>query len=359
VRILDRYIASRFLRALFFSLLVFLAIFIIVDLVEHLDEFIDARAERSQVVRYYANYVPYIFVLMLPVSMLLATLFSVGTLSKQNELLAMKASGISLYRFAQPLLILGFLISLLTMVFGEIVVPKTNQARSEIKNVEIPGRRAEQKTFVYNLYRQGAEGRIFRFERYDLTETFGFGVLVQNFNGHTLTSVIRADRMRLRDGHWVLEQGEERRFVGVDSVVVTPFAELTRPDWPEKPETFAQREKDPENMGFYELEKLARAKERSGADATEERVALQLKIAFPFSCLIMVLLGVPIASAPKRAGFALSFGITFGIAFVYFTFTDVLQALGTAGKISPYAAAWTMNLAFLAVGGSLFLFTRK
>jgi lipopolysaccharide export system permease protein len=359
VRTLDRYIAYRFLRALFFSLLVFLAIFIIVDLVEHLDEFIDAHAERSQVLRYYANYIPYICVLTLPVSMLLATLFSVGTLSKQNELLAMKASGISLYRLAQPLLILGFVISLLTMVFGEIVVPRTNQARAEIKNVEIPGRKAEQKTYMYNLYRQGAEGRVFRFERYDLNESMGFGVLVQHFNGRVPSSVIRADRMLLRDGTWRLEHGEERRFVGADSVAIVPFDTLPRPEWIEKPETFAQREKDPANMGFYELEKLAKAKERSGADATEEHVALQLKLAFPFSCLIMVLLGVPIASTPKRAGFARSFGIAVGIAFVYFTFTDVLQALGAAGKISPYTAAWTMNLIFLAVGGSLFLFTRK
>lgn len=356
---LDRYIAARFLRALFFSLLVFLVIYLIVDLVEHLDEFIDAQADTSQVIRYYINYVPYIVTLTLPVSMLLATLFSVGALSKLNELTAMKASGVSLYRVATPLLVLGLLISLGSMAFAELVVPKTNQERWQIKNIEIqktdPGRRS----LIYNLYRQGDDGRVFRFERYDINERRGYGVLVQVFNGSSLEQVLRAEQLRWEDSVWVVMIGEERVFHGSDSVTVHAFERAEMTGWTERPKTFAQPKKDVENMGYFELRELANAKRKSGADSTEETVALYMKVAFPFSCFMMVLLGIPIASTPKRAGFAKSFGIAVGIGFVYFTATDVLKSLGKAGDISPFVAAWTMNIAFLIIGSLMLIYTRK
>jgi len=359
MRVLDRYIAGRFLRALFFSLLVFLTIYVIVDLVEHLDEFIDAHARTGQVVRYYLNFVPFILVTTLPVSMLLATLFSVGTLSKANELLAMKASGISLYRVALPLLFIGVIISLFSMVIAETVVPASNQARWEIKKIEIEKQDERRSSLIYNLYRQGENGRIFRFERYDVTQTRGYGALVQEFAGKSLRSTTRASEMLWEDSVWALKIGEERHFVGPDSVTVRTFDYEPRSQWPERPAVFAQKYKEPENMGYFELAARAVTKEKSGADATEEHVGLQFKVAFPFSCFLMVLLGIPIASTPKRAGFAKSFGIAVGIGFVYFTFTDVLQSLGKAGDLSPYVAAWTMNLLFLAVGILLMIAARK
>lgn len=359
MRVLDRYIAGRFLRALFFSLLVFLTIYIVVDLVEHLDEFIDAHARAGQVVRYYIHYVPFILVTTLPVSMLLATLFSVGTLSKANELLAMKASGVSLYRFALPLLAIGMVISLVSMVIAETVVPASNQTRWEIKKIEIEKQDQRRSSLIYNLYRQGEAGRVFRFERYDVTQARGYGALIQEFDGKSLRSTLRASEMVWEDSVWTLKIGEERRFLAPESVTVRTFDYEARPQWPERPAEFAQKYKEPENMGYFELAARAATKRKSGADATEENVGLQSKVAFPFSCFLMVLLGIPIASTPKRAGFAKSFGIAVGIGFVYFTFTDVLHSLGKAGDLSPYAAAWTMNLVFLVVGVLIMAATRK
>jgi lipopolysaccharide export system permease protein len=357
--VLDRYVAGRFLRALFFSLLVFLTIYVIVDLVEHLDEFIDAHARTSQVLRYYIHYVPFIVATTLPVSMLLATLFSVGTLSKSNELMAMKASGISLYRFALPLLSIGFAVSLLSMVFAETVVPASNQTRWEIKKIEIEKQDLQRSSIIYNLYRQGEEGRVFRFERYDVTQARGYGAMVQTFEGRSLRSTVRASEMLWQDSMWVLKIGEERRFSGPESLSVRNFDFEAHAEWKERPAVFAERYKEPENMGYLELARRAAIKEKAGADATEERVGMQFKIAFPFSCFLMVLLGIPIASTPKRAGFAKSFGMAVGIGFVYFTFTDVLQSLGKAGDLPTYVAAWTMNLTFLAFGLLLMALARK
>jgi lipopolysaccharide export system permease protein len=357
--VLDRYIAGRFLRALFFSLLVFLVIYIIADLVEHLDEFIDAHAHATQVIRYYAHYIPYIIVFTLPVSMLLATLFSVGTLSKSNELLAMKASGISLYRVALSLLSIAFVISLLSMVFSETVVPASNQTRWDIKKIEIEKQDTQRSSIIYNLYRQGDHGRIFRFERYDVTQAKGYGAMVQEFDGKSLKSTVRASEMTWQDSAWVLKIGEERRFDGPDSFSVRTFDYEAHPEWPERPAVFAERYKEPANMDYFELRRRAATKEKAGADATEERVDMQFRIASPFSSFLMVLLGIPIAAAPKRAGFAISFGITFLIGIVYFTVSEVLHSIGKAGGLSPLVAAWAINILFLVIGLALLASARK
>jgi lipopolysaccharide export system permease protein len=165
--------------------------------------------------------------------------------------------------------------------------------------------------------------------------------------------------MQWLDSVWTLKRGELRLFESEDSVSVVTFDSLPRPDWREDPEAFAQRQRNPENMGYFELARWIVFKEKSGADATKERVELQLKIAFPFACFMMVMIAVPIASTPKRAGFARSFGIAFGIAFVYFSFARTMHALGTAGDVPPLVAAWAMNAFFFAVGLMMFGLVRK
>lgn len=137
MQILDRYLIRQFLYALLFSLIAFWVIFLVVDLVEHLDNFIDRHATFFTIIKYYFYYTPYIIVLSLPVAMLLSTLFSLGQLAKHNELLAMKSAGISLYRILFPLFILAFSISLVTIIFGGLVVPLTYQKMMEVKAMEI------------------------------------------------------------------------------------------------------------------------------------------------------------------------------------------------------------------------------
>lgn len=356
MRVLDRYLTHKFLRALGYSLLVFIAIYVIVDLVEHLDTFVDARATAGQVVRYYLNYVPAIVVLTVPMGVLMATLFTVGGLSKTNELLAMRSSGLSLWRIAMPLLGGGLVLSVLLLVFAEWVVPHTDQERSDILSLEIEKKQADRRTVAYHVYIQGQDHRIFRLERYDLTQRRGWAVLVQAIDDSRILWTVRADEIRWADSLWVLTRGEERTF---ESEVWTPFDTLARPDWTETPEDFSQRDKSPENMGYRDLREYIQVMERSGKDASRERFKLQFKLALPFMCFIIVMVGVPIASSPKRAGVALSFGIASGIAIVYIFMLRVMESLGNKGDLPPMLAAWSMNFVFLLVGLGLFFAVRK
>jgi lipopolysaccharide export system permease protein len=131
---LDRYLMGRFLFSLVWSLVAFWAVFLIVHLVEHLDDFIDKGAPAKYVAVYYVYYSPYILILVIPIAVLLATLFSVGFLSKRNELLAMRASGASLVRLALPLLFLGLIVTGGVMAAGETVYPKAEARRTELED---------------------------------------------------------------------------------------------------------------------------------------------------------------------------------------------------------------------------------
>lgn len=356
MRVLDRYIGFRFLRSLAFSLLVFIAIYMIVDLVEHLDTFVDAQAESGQVLRYYLNYIPAIIVLTVPIAVLMAALFTVGGLSKSNELLAMKSSGLSLWRISLPLLGLGLALSGLLLVFAEVVVPQTDQERSDILNYEIEKKQPDRKTIAYHVYTQGQEHRIFRLERYDIMQRRGWAVLVQAIEDSRVLWTIKADEIQWADSMWILLRGEERTFEAEEWI---PFDSLARPDWSEEPEDFSQRDRAPENMGYRELRGYIQVMERSGKDASKERFRLQFKVALPFMCLIIVMVGVPIASSPKRAGVALSFGIAAGIAIVYIFLLRIMESLGNKGDLPPALAAWSMNVVFLLLGVGLFLSARK
>jgi lipopolysaccharide export system permease protein len=356
MRVLDRYIALKFLRALLFSLLVFIAIYVIVDLVEHLDTFVDAQATTGQVVRYYLNFIPAIVVLTLPIAVLMATLFTVGGLSKSNELLAMRSSGLSLWRIGLPLLGWGLALSLLLLVFSEMVVPRTEQERSDILNLEIEKKQSDRRTIAYHVYVQGQDHRMFRLERYDIEQRRGWGVLVQAIEDARVLWTIRANEMQWVDSMWVLRNGEERTFASEEWI---PFDSLARPDWKETPGDLSQRDRSPENMGYRELSEYIQVVERSGRDASRERFRLQFKLALPFMCFIIVMVGVPIASSPKRSGVALSFGIASGIAIVYIFLLRVMESLGNKGDLPPMLAAWSMNGVFLLVGLGLFLAARK
>jgi len=381
MQILDRYLIRQFLYALLFSLIAFWVIFLVVDLVEHLDTFIDRHATFFMIIKYYFYYTPYIVVLSLPVAMLLSCLFSLGQLAKNNELLAMKSAGISLYRMLSPLFVLAFLISLVTIVFGGLVVPLTFQKMTEVKTVEIEKETKEKNFLLHNLFVQGGDGRIFHLDVYNSKEKTGSGVLAQKFENNRLREEIQAKKISWEGNGWLFEEGRERIFT--DSLIESEapkesaptesatlseqgevekyetFDRLLRLDLKIKPEALAQRQKKPEEMGYFELSDYVKIKKRSGQDVAKETTDLYLKLSFPFVSFILVLFGAPIAANPKRSGVAIGFAISLFISFVYYTLIRMGQSFGYSEKLSPLFAAWGANILFFILGIVLLIKAKK
>lgn len=344
--ILAKYITRNFLGTLFFALVAFTAIFIIIDVVGFMDKFIDRNVGFFIVVKYYCFYLPYIIILTLPVATLLASLFSVGQLSRYNELIAMQASGISLYRILAPLFGLGIVISLITAYAGERFVPATNQKKKEIYQAHV--NKAKKKNIAAqtkDIILQIDNNRWLLIGFFDTDVNTAFKVSIQSYKQNRLIKRIDAAKMIGENSHWRLENGFTREFAG-NKEVARAFSELELQDLYFKSEDIARVQKKAEEMSYWELKNFITEIRRTGGNPDRWLVDLYLKIAFPFSNLVIILFGAPLASRKTRSGTAISFGISLFICFLYFGIIKVGQSLGHNGTLPPLFAAWMGNLFF-------------
>ena len=376
--ILSRYTLRKFLVILVFALIAFISIFIIIDLVERLSDYIDRKVPAMVVVSYYFYYTPYTIVLMFPIAMLLAALFSIGQMSKHHELTAMKASGLSLYRILFPILSFAFLLSLGMIAFTEYIVPDANQRKAEIKDQYIEKLPKRLATRVSNLYLQerldsngtpdsmavrssavGRSRRVF-ISNYQADKQRADKISIQEYDGVFITSRIDARLMFWIDSvsHWIAVDGYERSFNGEREIAVA-FDTL---DLSEKftfaPAVLIKVQKDPEEMSYRELQQFIKEVEDNGGDPKRWFVDLYLKFSFPFTNFVIVLFGAPLAAGRVRSGGAVGVALTLVITFLYFGTVKTGQTLGQNNTIHPLLGAWLGNLLFF-VSGVVVLFRAR
>ncbi len=372
MRILSRYILAEFITFLGYTLLAFAAVFVLVDLVENMDHFIDGKVAFRIIGLYYLTYLPYIITLVLPVAMLLATMFSLGRLVGDNEVTAMKASGISLYRILLPLYGFSIFIGLLSMLFAEEVVPKTELQRQEIKEY-VDARRGGNRQAVLsvslftnrernreNVFLANGDGKIVyaRFYRaHDktaenvsifspVTERKGEGGV---FGISRIRARIDADSMVYTENRWLLRNAVERTFSD-SGEVRTHHAELNAAFIKRAPSDFAHIDLKPESMNFFQLRDYIRGISEKGGDASDWLVDLYLKVSFPFISFVIVFFGAPMVAGSLKRSKAASFGLALIISFVYYAFINAFQILGRTGTVDPLLAAWISNAIFFSVG---------
>jgi len=352
VTLLDRYIVRQFVLTFLFGLIAFLLIFLIVDLMEKLDDFIDARVEAGIIVQYYIHFMPEIIKLMTPVGMLLAALFVTGRLSQQNELAAMKSSGVSLYRFIAPFAVVALAISLAGIYFNGWIVPYANQTKFDIERRHLQKMSGAASRF--NIYLQDGPTRLASIGFYDSNLKLASRISIQDFADTNLTVMLRrfdAQQMEWSadDGGWVLLRGTRRTF-GADGSTLETFARLPVGRLGLAPEDIEKKQRKPDEMDFTELREFIEAQRRAGQEVSRWLVDYHSKIAFPFASFIVVLFGVPFSSNKRRSGVAVEFGISLAATFVYLAFMKMSQVFGYNGDLNPVLTAWLANLLFLAAG---------
>ena len=358
MRIIDRYVTKQFVATLSAALIAFVVIYILIDLIENLDTFIDNSAPFSVVVKYYYLYIPFMANLTLPVAVLLSCLFTIGQMVRYNEAIALKASGISLYRVLLPLFRIGVLISILALLFSELVVPDANRLRAHVERVEIKKRPTQDVHRRSHIYLQDTPNRLIYIKEYAHRMRTATDILIQKYDGDKLVERIDAAKMVWENPFWVLREGEIRTFRD-DQEHFENFSLLRRSDFAFVPEDLAQRQKDPEEMNIFELRKYIDRVKRMGGDAQRWRADFHLKLSFPFANLIIILFGTALASVRRKSGAAVGFGISLFICFVYYSVMEAGRALGRAGDLPPFAAAWIGNGIFGFIGLTILLRARK
>lgn len=361
MKIFDRYIIKQFLLTALFALIAFTVIFVVVDMMENLDDFIDKRVDTAVVVQYYLYFMPEIIKLMIPVGMLLSSLFTTGRLSNQNELTAIKASGVSLYQFMLPLLIVGFIISILSVYFNGWIVPEANKKKFYVARVHL--QRYLEAQGKYNIFMQDTATRIIAIGYFDDVHNVAHRVSIQDFSDTNPTVMVaRFDANQMAwdstTGTWKILNGMKRFFID-EKEYITHVAELNIGKLHFAPDDIVKKVRKPDELDYFELRAFIENQRRSGNDVSRWLVDFYGKISFPFANFIVVLFGVPFSSTKRRSGLAVEFGISIGICFTYLLFMKISQVFGYTGVLNPLFTAWLANLIFLVAGIANLLRVRK
>lgn len=357
--ILDRYIVRQLLSVFIFGLLTFLLIFVVINMMERLDDFIDANAPVQVVFQYYVAFTPEIIKLMTPVAMLMAALFVVGRMANQNELSAMKSSGLSLYRFLLPFVIVALVVSVASIYFNGWIVPYANTMKASIERTQLHPGQGARSTFP--LFFQDGRTRLASVSYYESASRIGYRVSIEEMADTNLTVLHRRyDARQMEWGRllnsakdtlaegWVLIKGAMREFNG-ESQQLTTFERLPLGRLSITPTDIEEKQRKPDEMDYVELREFIGNQARAGQDISRWMVDFHNKIAFPFASVIVVLFGVPFASIRRRGGLAIDFGVCVAVTFIYLGFMKTSQVFGYNGDLNPLLTAWLANIIFFVL----------
>ena len=357
---LDLYLLRQFISILGMSLLGFLSVFIIVDLIENLDRYIDNKMPWDIVLRYYSYSLPYFINIALPMSMMIATVFSIGMMAKRNEWTAMKSSGISLYRLTVPLLLFSIFVSLVSFKFDNSYVSWGLSKRGEIEKeyMKKKPRRRSKKT-IKDLFMQKEEYQHIAITTYHSHSRKAEGITLITFADSLIQQRLDAKKMTWIDSldSWAISNFSLRNFnkKGIENKVRISKGD-TLLNMHFSPDDITKGNKHPEELNYTELKERIAYLQSNGVDATRWKVQRQFKVAFAFTNLIVVLFGIPLVVMKPKSGLAFGGGVSFLVIFSYYAFIKFGQSLGINGVLEPMLSAWLGNIVFIT-GGLLLLFS--
>ena len=356
-RKLDRYLALRFIKMIIVAVSSFVIIFVSVDAFDHFTRWVDRDVSPGAFLMYYFYGLPYIIVLVLPVAVLLSSLFLISSLSKRNELVAMRAAGISVPRIILPLLLVGGLTSLFELGFGDFIVADSTYQQTQIKRVEIDQQEPVNYSRRSNFAHRSPDGSILDIGFFNgQTETMD-NVTIEWFDDSSkVTRRLDMDRIVWVDSCWIAINATERVFGPSGALAFSTADTLIMPEISETPLDFGSRQKAPAEMNFIELSHYIRSVNNAGGDTRGDLVEFYLKFFFPLSNLIMVFVGAPLALRNSRSGSASSIGLAVLLAFLFFSLLRFGQTLGHKGALSPFISASIADIVFIALG--IFLLSR-
>jgi len=349
MKILDKYLIKQFLQTILFGILAFSLLFVVIDIMENLDDFIDQNVPYQVIFHYYLVFLPDMIKLMTPVAVLFGALFTVGKASNLSELTAIKSSGVSYYRFMAPFLITTLFISMLSIYFAGYIVPMANKTKINIEMTYL------KRGFVYtgsNLFFQDNRTRIVNISYFDESRNQANKISIQDFNKDNLTKMdSRIDAARMvydsTSNSWIAYDGIKRVF-NDSSQVTTNFVKMTLNNLNFIPEEILKKQQKPEEMNLTELKSLIASQKYAGNDTTSDLIEYYSRFSFPVASIIVVLFGLTISANKRKGTVAAQIGFNIFATFIYLVFMKISQAFGKNGALDPFLTAWFANFVFLA-----------
>lgn len=348
MRILDRLVALTFLRLFVVSILATPPLFILGNLTEKLDDYLDAELTLGEIARGYVFNLPEYLQWSFPMAGLIAAVFTVHAMTTHREIVAAKAGGVSFHRLVFPILLLGGALAGLALLTTDLVPVSKRRATAILESRNLG--REWRSDFVY----QTEGGLVLAVQRLELLSPRMSGIGIHRPGRGTDSVAVHGEVERAvwseEAQRWEFEHGTMRRIWpdGVESS--SRFTALRIPALVERPDQLMEEVRDPEELTYDELERQARIVERGGGKSGELRTKKEQKLAIPVATLVIILLGTPLATSAKRGGAAYGIGISLGTTIAYVLLLKVSGAFGAAGVLPPVYAAWLPNGLFAAAG---------
>jgi LPS export ABC transporter permease LptF/LPS export ABC transporter permease LptG len=356
--ILDDYVLRDFAMNLVLVLSAFLLLLLVFTVFELLGDIVRNQVSPLIVGEYLLSVSPYFLYNIAPLAILLAVLITLGLMHRANEITAIKATGISIYRIVTPVLVACAILAVGLFFSDQLYLPYANKRQDALRNM-IKGKPAQTYLNPDRKWIFGQHSNIYYYQLFD-SERNEFGRLsVFQFDPATfqLRQRIYAARARWEDTvrQWVCTQGWERDFRGpaienYRTFDVGTFAAVSEP-----PTYFKKEVKQSSEMSYQELRRYIHDLQQSGFEVVRLRVQLEKKFAFPMVSLVMAVLAIPFSLQAGRRGAVTGVAVAVAIAVVYWTVSGLFEAMGNISELPPFLAAWSPDLIFALLGGYMIL----
>jgi LPS export ABC transporter permease LptG/LPS export ABC transporter permease LptF len=371
--LLDVYVSRQYFSVFATAFVALVGIFYISTFIDLADKLFGGRATPRMLLSYFYFATPQYIYYIIPMAALVSTLVTIGLLTKNSELIVMRACGISLYRSALPLLLFAVLFSIVLFEMQEQVLAVSNREATRL-NALIRGYQTPQFGILNRQWLVGRSGDIYRYDAFDprvnqFSRLSMFHLDESAWRLDTLTYAREAALVKhagadeqpvmmwMARGGWTREfTSAKRRNVVHPVVKFTAFEERTVSL--ESPSYFKTEELEADRMTYGELRDYIAHLKASGYHVVPYMVQLQRKVAFPFVTLVMTLLAVPFAVTTGRSGAFYGIGVGLVLALIYWTALSIFGALGAGGWMSPVLAAWAPNILFGAAAAYMLLTVR-
>lgn len=340
-------------------LAVLICIYILIDFSENSDDFADKGAQLAEIWnQYYFNYIPEMTRLMIPLAVFTACLFLTGQMTERLEIIAIKASGISLYRLVLPYIFIGIFLATIVSYLDAYIIPEANSERIEFEQQYLS--KGSERIDRGGIFRQDSDSTVLNINFFDPNTNTGYRVFLTEFNGNEIERVTQAGRMMWVDStsNWITDRATTR--VMKDKKVEVYDSERHVFDVNILPRDLARRTSDIYQLTYPKAFQYIRSVERIGAGGVSlPKVQLYGRIAYPFSVVVVCLIGFALAADKRKGGKGFYIAAGLGISFIYLVMMKVIEPFGAAGTLPPLFAAVFPHVFFLIIGLLLLLFTRK
>lgn len=358
LKIIDKYILKEVGSSFFFGTFTFLSIFLVDILMELIDYIISKGIPIDTTVKLFLYALPAVLVLVIPMALLFSVLIALSRMQSDNEIIAMKASGIHFYRIVISLVWVGLFMTALTVFLNEVLVPNSTYLRRELYRRVILKRPLPK--IAENVFFEGGKNRMFYVRKYDKKDDKMRNITVFELTGRNkYPNIIEASYGNWENYNWcfyngVLREfdpkGEEKHFGHYKKMVMPTDTSQ---------DGFSSTYTTPREMSFSKLREKIKESKAAGIDTTNMLIELWNKTALPFASCVFILIGAPLAVTSKRSGGSIGMGVSIIIIFIYYIIMSSGRALGEAQLLSPAFAAWLPNIVMAFVGMILIYMKRR